>query len=184
MMKKITSKERFCYIFCIASLAIFFAVFVVLTFTGFFYSTGIGQVSNIDLGENIVVAVKENQSSSVSFNFSGGILPNEKIPCVVDVFNNSDKPVFVRVKAVVFLRDQGIVNLDIKTLNNWVKNGEYYYFPTYVIPQETIGCLNAVEISQDGNFEGKYIYSLNILIETLVEQSDVQRLWGIDIEEG
>ena len=177
-MGKITSKQRFCYIFCIISLIIFFAVFVALTFAGFFYSSSLDNSWDFPLGEKAVLSLRKNQSSSISFGFGGEILPGENLQAIVDFFNESEENLYVRVKVFVFSKSSGVVNAKIKTISDWSKSGEYYYFSKQILPQESINCLTAIEIPKGVFFEGGYIYNLIIVAECLSDYDDVEKLWG------
>ena len=161
-----------------ASLLVAFAIFVILTFTGYFYSTGIGQTENMPLGETSVISLKENQSNSISFGFGGGILPGQEIPTTIDVLNDSENDLYIRAKVFILSKTDGVIEVEIKSAGDWIKRGEYYYFLEKVLPQERVNCLTAIQIPMEVMLEGRYIYNMNVLVESLSDYEDVQKLWG------
>lgn len=175
------SKERFCYIFVISLLITTIGVMVALYMTGMLFVSKINQVSSVPLGSNVVISIENTGANSISFDLCGGLMPEEKVPQLLNVKNDGDTDCYVRAKAFTYASDANKVDLKIATTEKWVFVDGYYYFIEDVKRGTTIGLANGIILSDSYIFTNDQKYIINVLIESISTQNYHQDLWGVNI---
>lgn len=175
-------KSNFGWLFACIGLVILLALSVYLGTSGFFFSTKNTYTTDLVLGQNIECGLQKNQASSVSLNFEGGFLADERLPQIISVKNmEQSSSLYVRAKVFVYSAQNQVFDLDIVENSNWTKNEDgYFYYNNVVIPNEKINFCSSVILSNQ-NFQPvswkKYI--LTCVFETLESTLDVNTIWGV-----
>lgn len=152
-----------------------------LYYTGMLLGAKMNQVSSIPLGSNQVVSVKGTGANAISFDLSGGLLPSEKIPQIINIKNDGEEDVFVRAKAYVYTNDNGMVDLKLDTLDKWFYQDGYYYYGEKLKKAGLIGLANNLFLNGDYVFTNTKKYIANILIEALNANFSEEDYWGVEI---
>lgn len=110
----------------------------------------------------------------------------------VRVKNTSDIPAFIRVKLVTYRTNDkgdhigGLAELDITPVNNWVKIGNYYYYPQPVAPGEsTQNLIDSYTLESYNDADGGY-QAIDVMAEAIqsVPETAVQEAWHVTIANG
>lgn len=179
-MKK--NKPLYGWIFAVIVLTILLAISLYLGLSGWFFTTNFSRPTDLVLGNNVEIAVNKSQASTASFTFSGGYLQGEKLPQIVSVKNSSEEgKVFLRAKVYVFMSDNSISDMALAGNSNWNKADDgYYYFNDKLVYQGKVGLCSHVEVGEESKLCGALNYILTILVESLDENLDVEKVWGVD----
>lgn len=176
-----TEKGKFGYIFTIWVLVFVIVILFFLYFAGFLYSSNPNQVSSIPLGSTSKITLDEGSAFSLSFDISGEVLPNEKIPQNINIYNNSQKNIYVRAKAYINTVDSGVVYIQLITNDNWEYYDNYYYYNGEILSNETIALATYIVLNEDYNFTKTERYIVNILAESLNADLNITDVWGVEI---
>jgi len=174
-------KGKFGYIFVIWMLVFIIVILFFLYFSGFLYSANPNQVSNLPLGTTSKISLKENQAFSISFDLNGEILPNEKLPQNINILNIGDEDIFVRAKSYINTLDQGVIDMPLKTGENWAFYEGYYYFNGKVLKEETVALATHVIVNEEYGFSKKEKYIVNILVESISSTLNIEDMWGFNL---
>lgn len=172
------NKSNFGWLFACIGLLLLLAVSIYLGVSGFYFKNNNSYVNDLILGQSLEGSLEKNQASSISVNFSGGFVPNEKLAQIVNVKNNDDSSdLYVRAKVYVFDSLNNIENIDVVENSNWFKNDDgYYYYNDLLTPQQKVNFSSFV--SMGNNFVSWKKYILTFVFETLDSQNDVELMWG------
>lgn len=117
---------------------------------------------------------------------------NGKVKSNVNVKNTSDIPAFIRVKLVTYRTNAqrqhigGTAELDITPVNDWVKIGDYYYYPQPVAPGEsTQNLIDSYTLESYNDADGGY-QAIDVMAEAIqsVPETAVQEAWHVTIANG
>ncbi len=179
-MKK--NNSNYGWLFACVSLVILLGISVYLGISGWYFSSSNTQETDLQLGNNIEISVKKNESATASFTFSGGFLEGEKLSQIVGIKNlDTDSELYIRAKVYVFMSDNAIADMQFVTSNNWTKGDDgYYYFNEKLIPQGKIGLCSSLVIGDGSHLRGNKNYIMTIAVEGLDANADVEGLWGVN----
>lgn len=175
-----SEKGKFGYIFIIWILIFIIAILFFLYFSGFLYASNKNQVSSLPLGTTSKIPLNKNSSFSLSFDIGGEVLPNEKLPQNINIYNESENDLYVRAKAYVFTKN-GLVEMKLETSENWVLFDDYYYYNSKILGNETISLCTKILVSDKYNFTNKEKYIVNVLAESLDSSLDPVEIWNFEI---
>lgn len=172
------NKSNFGWLFACIGLAILLALSVYLGVSGFFFKNNNSFSSDLVLGQSIEGSLKKNQATSISVNFSGSFVPNEKLAQIVSVKNTDENSnLYVRAKVYAFTSLNNMEEVDIIENSNWTKNDDgYFYYNDLISPQQKINFSSFVIMGQNYVSWKKYI--LTFVFETLDDKNDVLSIWG------
>ncbi len=161
-------KSSIGWLFAVITLAVLLAVSVILGVTGYFSSvTYLASPSDLVVGDNVSIAVKENESSVASFTFDGGYLPNETIPHVIQINGGLlNKDVKVRVKAEIFGLNEKTA-FDFVTTSHFEKAEDGYYYYDETLPIGSKITFSNYCIIPENNFQSGEKYILTVVVETI-----------------
>ncbi len=170
------TKREIGFLFAIIVLTILLITSVILGVTGYFSSaTYLISNSELKVGDNISVGVRENQTSVLSLTFDGSYLPGETIPQIIQI-NSEDmnSNLKVRVKAEVFGSSS---NFDFVTTSHFEKaeDGYYYYDETLQGGNKITFC-NYITNPEEGDLISNEKYILTIVVETL-DSDYAETIW-------
>ena len=107
------------WLFACVSLVILLGVSIYLGISGWYFSSSNTQQTDLELGNNIEISVKKNESSTASFTFSGGFLEGEKLSQIVGIKNSeTEGELYIRAKVYVFMSDNAIADMQFITSSN------------------------------------------------------------------
>ncbi len=175
------SKSNFGWLFACIGLVLLLALSVYLGMSGFFFRTENSYTTDLVLGQTVEAGLNKNQATSISLNFSGGYLPNERLAQVVSVKNNEDgQSLYLRAKAFVYTSQNQVTEIDVVENSNWTKNDDgYFYYNSLVSPLEKVNfCSYIILDSQEFKPVSWKKYILTIVFETLDSSADILSLWG------
>ena len=179
-------KSNFGWLFACIGLVLLLVLSVYLGKSGFFFTTENAYTTDLILGQSIECGLQKNQSTSASLNFSGGFLPDERLPQVVAVKNmDGEASLYLRAKVFVYSSQNQILDVDIVENSNWVKNDDgYFYYNDLIQPNEKVSlCSHVILGSQDFQPVSWKKYILTFVFETLDSNLDVQTIWGSQLGE-
>ncbi len=170
------------WLFACVSLVILLGVSIYLGISGWYFSSSNTQQTDLELGNNIEISVKKNESSTASFTFSGGFLEGEKLSQIVGIKNSeTEGELYIRAKVYVFMSDNAIADMQFITSSNWTKADDgYYYFNEKLISQGKIGLCSALVIGEGSHLRGDRNYIMTVAVEGLDGNADVEGLWGFN----
>lgn len=128
-------------------------------------------------------------SCSVTEDFDGTTKSN------VNVTNDSDIPAYIRVKLVTYRVNESGQHIggtaavpQFKPGENWVKNGEYYYYTLPVQPNQKPAADLISSITLTGSYadaDGGH-QAIDVMAEAIQSSPDkaVNEAWGVSISEG
>lgn len=170
------------WLFATVALLIMLGISIYLGVSGWYFNTDFSQVCDLELGKNIEVSIKDNQCSTCSFSFSGGVLPGEKLPQVISVRNGAeDTSLYLRAKVYIFMEGNALAEVSLVNNSNWFYNEDgYYYFTEKLTSKGKIGLCSHVMIDERAELSGEKSYIITCAFESLSEEVDTVKLWGID----
>ena len=174
-------KSNLGWLFACIGLVLLLGLSIYLGKSGFFFATENNFATDLKLGQNLECGIDKNQSNSISINFSGGFLPEERLPQVVAVKNLSDSvQLFLRAKVFAFTSQNQFVEIDIVENSNWIKNEDgYFYYNSLLSPQEKSTLASFVILPNENvSFLSNKKYILTFVFESLDSSVDVKAFWG------
>ena len=150
-----------------------------LGYTGFFCKFSSKTLAtDIKIGDTSLISVKPNETSVLSSSFDGAILPNERIPQVVQIVSaDLDTGVFLRVKSRVFGEkiDNEISFLTDERFS--LENDGYYYYNSILEGGDKTTFCVAVQLPEDFTVNENKNAVVTIVVETLDENQDINTIW-------
>ena len=177
------SRSNFGWLFACIGLVLLLALSVYLGVSGFFYRTGGSYTTDLVLGQTVEAGLNKNEASSLSLNFSGGFLPDERLNQVISVKNAEESAnLYLRAKVFVYTSQNQVEEVDVVENSNWTKIDDgYFYYNNLVLPLEQINfCSHVIVGSEDFQPVSWRKYILTVVFETLDESADVLSLWGVN----
>lgn len=176
------SKSNFGWLFACIGLVLLLALSIYLGVSGFFYRTGGSYTSDLVLGQNIEAGLHKNEATSLSLNFSGGFLPDERLNQVISVKNAEESAnLYLRAKVFIYTSQNQVEELDVVQNSNWTKNDDgYFYYNSLVNPLEQINFCSHVIVSNNLQVVSWKKYILTVVFETLDQSADILSLWGVN----
>lgn len=176
-------KSSYPWFFAVVILSVLLVITFILGYTGYFFSLSfLSSNTDLTLGENVLVSLKANETSVVSFTFDGSILPNEKLEEVIQIKGDIEKDVKVRVKAEVFYADEKL-NLDIVTTDDFVYGDDgYFYLNNILSAGNKVTFSKFIVMPKDAKFDSSKKYILSIIVENLDATFDIDKIWEINKE--
>ena len=174
-------KSNFGWLFACIGLVLLLGLSIYFGKSGFFFETANKFATDLVLGQNLECGINKNQASSISLNFSGSYLPEERLPQVISVKNLSDSSkLYLRAKVYAFTSENQFVEIDIVENSNWLKKDDgYFYYSTLLAPQEKSTLSSFVILPSEGvSFLSNKKYILTFVFESLDSSVDTEALWG------
>ncbi len=174
-------REYYGWLFVTVLLALLLALSIYLGISGWYFKTDISYTTDLQLGKNVQIGVKENQASSVSMNLDGSYLAGNRLPQLVSIKNLEDEnSVFMRAKIFVYTGDNQTLKMDMVETVNWQfdENDGYYYFNDVLTKQNKVALCSHVIIDENASLQTNTKYIVTIVVEALGQDQDVLKIWG------
>ncbi len=174
-------REYYGWLFVTVLLALLLALSIYLGISGWYFKTDISYTTDLQLGKNVQIGVKENQASSVSMNLDGSYLAGNRLPQLVSIKNlEHENSGFMRAKIFVYTGDNQTLKMDMVETVNWQfdENDGYYYFNDVLTKQNKVALCSHVIIDENASLQTNTKYIVTIVVEALGQDQDVLKIWG------
>ena len=174
-------RENFGWFFTTVLLALLLAISIYLGISGWYFKTDISYTTDLELGKNVQVSVKQNQANSIAMNIDGAYLSGDKLPQLISIKNMEDNmSVYLRAKIYIYSGDNQTLKMDMIETANWNfdETDGYYYFNDLLSMQNKIALCSHIVIDKETQLQTNTKYILSIVVEALGEDQDVIKIWG------
>lgn len=165
-------------------LFVIIGLLVILACTIIYYSMSNSSENKLtnEIGTPVKINTVANASVSTSILIEGDMLPEDEIEQNLTIFAPSNSDVVFRVS--VFFADLTgkRTYLDILTMPNYLKIGNYYYYTNVLTKQTSTKFSNKIILPKMEDFMlfSNEIYSLNFLVEAYSDKETAINLWNVE----
>ena len=173
------SKENFGWIFITSVLTILLGLSIYLGVSGWYFKTEKSYTTDLEIGKVVQIGVNKNESNAVSFNLDGSFLSGDRLPQYISIKNlDENQNVFLRAKIYIYTGDNQTLKMNMVETVNWTYNYEddYYYFNDILSPLNKTALCSYIFIDENTQLQTKYI--VTVLIESVGDNQDINKIWG------
>ena len=154
---------------------------VVITGIVVYFSIAYGNENKLtnQLGVNLKINSIANSSVSTSILVDGEMLPEDKIEQNITIYAPNDNDIVFRISVFFCDLNGKRTYLDVLTMPNFVKIGDYFYYTKTLTKQTSTKFSQKVILPKAEDFMlfSDEIYTLNFLVESYTDKQVAINLW-------